>query len=144
MSYSLFAYGTLMTEEVMSLVIGRTSTHSPATLAGYRRGQLRGEVYPAIRPAPEHRVGGVLYTDLSPADIRQLDLFEGEMYQRQAIPVELADGRLASAETYVLRAEFYHQLTDNPWSLQEFMDQGRELFVADYAGVGRLRNGRNP
>lgn len=46
-----FVYGTLMAPEVVSLLIKRAPPFKPATLAGYTRHKIRGQVFPAIVPS---------------------------------------------------------------------------------------------
>ncbi len=134
----LFAYGTLMVKEIMALVAGGSLEATPARLHGYRRNLLRGQVYPGIRPDPQHRVDGVLYTGLTQNALHRLDLFEGDMYCRQSTRIELPDRQKVSAETYVLRPEHYACLSESSWDLDNFIRTGRDIFVAEYAGMAKI------
>jgi gamma-glutamylcyclotransferase (GGCT)/AIG2-like uncharacterized protein YtfP len=59
MTGAAFVYGTLMAEEVLKLLIKRVPANKPATLAGYSRHRVKGQVFPAIIPAtPQDRVQG--------------------------------------------------------------------------------------
>lgn len=52
-------YGTLMAEEVLKLLIRRVPPSKPATLSGYSRHRVKGQVFPAIIPATyQDRVTG--------------------------------------------------------------------------------------
>lgn len=96
---SLFCYGTLMAPEVMRTLLGRAvpgrSAHLvPSTRGGggYRRHPVRGRAYPglivhAAMAAPPVR--GVLFDDLSDADMRRLDRFEGVEYVKEACTVQV-------------------------------------------------------
>lgn len=54
-----FVYGTLMAEEVLKLLIRRVPPSKPATLTGYSRHRVKGQVFPAIIPAThQDRVTG--------------------------------------------------------------------------------------
>lgn len=54
-----FVYGTLMAEEVLKLLIRRVPSCKPATLSGYSRHRVKGQVFPAIMPAkPQDSVQG--------------------------------------------------------------------------------------
>jgi hypothetical protein len=56
-----FVYGTLMAEEVLKLLIRRVPPSKPATLSGYSRHRVKGQVFPAIIPAkPQDRVKGMV------------------------------------------------------------------------------------
>lgn len=46
-----FVYGTLMADEVVKLLIKRVPPSRPATLAGYSRFRVKGQVFPAIVPS---------------------------------------------------------------------------------------------
>lgn len=86
----VFAYGTLTSGLVRFVVTFRVQEARPAVLTGYRRENrdiLRGE---------SARVEGVVF-DVTPRELRRLDLYErlGERYER--IEVELADGTRAWA-----------------------------------------------
>lgn len=45
-----FVYGTLMADEVVKLLIARVPPSRPATLSGYTRYGIKGQVFPAIVP----------------------------------------------------------------------------------------------
>ena len=45
-----FVYGTLMADEVLRLLIHRVPRSKPATLSGYQRYRVKGQVFPAIVP----------------------------------------------------------------------------------------------
>lgn len=54
-----FVYGTLMADEVVKLLINRVPPSRPATLSGFRRYRVQGQLFPAIVPAsPEDTVSG--------------------------------------------------------------------------------------
>jgi gamma-glutamylcyclotransferase (GGCT)/AIG2-like uncharacterized protein YtfP len=135
----LFAYGTLICEDIMVAVSGRRVTGVRCWLRDYARGKIQGEVYPGIVARPGKVVEGVLYSDLPEAAWKRLDLFEGERYQRKAIQVELEDGDVREAQVYVLRPEFAHALSASPWSLEEFLRSGKEEFRRRYLGFEALK-----
>jgi gamma-glutamylcyclotransferase (GGCT)/AIG2-like uncharacterized protein YtfP len=51
MNGAAFVYGTLMADEVLKLLIKRVPSSQKATLAGYCRHRVKGQVFPAIVPA---------------------------------------------------------------------------------------------
>jgi gamma-glutamylcyclotransferase (GGCT)/AIG2-like uncharacterized protein YtfP len=141
MTAHLFAYGTLICEDIMFAVSGRRSTGVRCLLRDYERGKIQGEVYPGIVARTGKVVEGVLYSDVPEAAWERLDLFEGEMYQRKVIQVELEDGAVREAQAYVLRPEFEHALSASPWSLEEFLRSGKEGFQRRYLGFEALKKG---
>jgi gamma-glutamylcyclotransferase (GGCT)/AIG2-like uncharacterized protein YtfP len=138
---SLFAYGTLMCEDIMRDVAGCLPAHAPATLKGYRRWTVKGEQYPGLAPDPEGRVEGVLYRDVSASAWERLDRFEGEMYARRMVLVELDDGRTVDAEAYIVKPECAGRLEDSEWDLAEFLRNGKAAFRRGYKGYQSI-NGR--
>jgi gamma-glutamylcyclotransferase (GGCT)/AIG2-like uncharacterized protein YtfP len=142
MTAHLFAYGTLICEDIMFEVSGCRLTGVRGFLRDYGRGTIRGEVYPGIVAKPGKVVEGVLYSDVPEAAWERLDTFEGEMYQRRAIRVELEDGAVREAQAYVLRPEFEHTLSASPWSPEEFLRSGKARFEAQYLGFETLKKDR--
>ncbi len=135
----LFAYGTLMCDDIMAEIAG--SHHSPvfATLRGYRRMRVKGEHYPALVPDEEGHVDGVVYLDVSATAWDRLDRFEGEMYSRKIVEIELNDGHAVLSETYVARAEFMDYLVDAEWDFAEFLRKNKASFRRSYKGYRALK-----
>ena len=142
MSIHLFAYGTLMCEDIMHKVSACRPAHAPATLGNYRRCRVDGEVYPGVVAEQGGLVRGLVYFDVPAEAWARLDAFEGEMYCRSIVLLTGADvcGDEISleAETYVVRPEFVHRLLPVEWSLAEFLESGRQRFEAGYAGFEQL------
>lgn len=136
----LFAYGTLMCEEIMNEVSGRRLSHAPGTLAGYRRYSVRGEHYPGIVPEEGAHVHGVVYWDVPPAAWERLDRFEGDMYARQRVEIHLADGGTLSAMTYVVRPAFVDHLDPSEWDFEDFLRHGKASFQNHYTGYRSLES----
>lgn len=134
----LFAYGTLMSRDIMEKVAGCRPASVAATLAGYRRTLVRDEVYPGIAEDGRGEVAGILYCDLPAEAVRRLDAFEGEMYERRRVVVTVDGGSAGAAMTYVFRPEFRHLLTDVPWDYERFLASGRQRFESGYSGFDAL------
>ncbi|KAG2149077.1 uncharacterized protein EDB93DRAFT_1143515 [Suillus bovinus] len=100
---SAFFYGTLMHPEILKRVIGNDGSQlqmCPALLPDYTRHQVKNEDYPGILPYSQSRVmfdhdlnpdeksvRGSLVTGLSDEDVKLLDVFEGDQYTRELVPV---------------------------------------------------------
>ena len=140
MKRNLFAYGTLMCEDILGTVAGCAPASVAAVLVDHRRLRVRGEHYPGLIRQPGGRVEGVMYRSLEPAAWVRLDRFEGEMYERLAVTVEAADGTLVEADTYLIRPESAHRLEPVEWDFEIFLAQGKEGFVSDYAGYEAVRS----
>jgi len=98
MSSGVFVYGTLMSPEVLYRVVPHLPTQlvhiQKAKLKGYKRYKVQGQVYPAILPNnPMDQVEGLLVTvqdmDATEDMLACLDAYEGDMYERKKVVVEL-------------------------------------------------------
>ena len=158
---ALFAYGTLLFPPVLHAVVGRVPRSIAATLDGFARRRVAGELFPAIVEAPGERVAGVLYLTLDDRAWRRLDAFEGDLYERRsvvvtpasrflpsdleapgagegvAIPVrgdERDERRAVSALTYVVRRDVRHRLSAELWDPEVFARDQLAAFAARLAG----------
>jgi gamma-glutamylcyclotransferase (GGCT)/AIG2-like uncharacterized protein YtfP len=134
----LFAYGTLMCVDIMREVAGCDLSDLQGTLRGYRRRAVKGEHYPAVVLDEQSSVEGVIYLDVPESAWRRLDAFEGEMYARQAVAVELRDGTPMLAGTYVLKPAFLNRLGPSDWDLTTFLRDGKASFQRNYRGYRSL------
>ena len=123
-----------MWADIMESVCGCAHVQLGARLADHARHPLRGQDYPGMQPAPGASVSGQLYLDVGEAAIARLDAFEGEQYQRTAVTVQLADGRVLGAWTYLFKPEFSQQLEAGDWDVARFEREGKARFIAEYGG----------
>ena len=130
----LFAYGTLMCAEIMAEVSGKRLPSTPAVLAGYHRFLVRGEQYPGVVDDPVGTVSGLVYHDIDAIGWQRLDRFEGEMYERRPVTVQLASADLALVDCYLVRPAFFHRLTTTEWDYATFLRSGNTLFRSQYLG----------
>ena len=136
-----FTYGSLMWAAIMARVGGREFAGEPASLAGYARRPVRGQDYPGLQAAVGGVVEGRLYRDVDAAAWARLDAFEGEEYERVAVQVTLADGSSLPAFVFRFRAEFAGRLLPGDWDVAAFEREGRQRFVARYAGFDLIGPG---
>lgn len=64
-------------------------TFRPGLLLEHRRHRVKRADYPAVRPCTASSVRGTLVDGLTDVDLRRLDIFEGQEYQRQDVRVKL-------------------------------------------------------
>lgn len=129
---AVFAYGTLVFDDVMEAVTGRRFQGAPASLAGYARRRIVERSYPGIFPDPTGRTPGRLFVGVDAASLRALDVFEGDLYDRLRLPVSPeAGGGPVHAWTYVVAERFRHRLSEHTWDPDEFMLEHGEAFIAD-------------
>lgn len=134
----LFAYGTLMCSQIMGEVSGMVPSHRVAVIKGYSRRTVKGECYPALVEEEGAHVTGVLYSGISALAWNRIDRFEGPMYARRLVTVELSGGSLTNACTYVFRPEFSRMLGEKGWDYKSFVQWGLPRFRRHYSGYGNL------
>nr|WP_067298696.1 gamma-glutamylcyclotransferase family protein [Marinobacterium profundum] len=126
----LFTYGTLMVPEVIETVIGRPAGESlSATLKEYVCYQVRGKAFPAIVPDSGQQTLGRLYQAIDQDALERLDFYEGSLYLRCQVKVQMPDGTKLDAWTYVFTPEACVQLTDQPWQLDYFVERQLTQFL---------------
>ena len=103
-----------------------------ARLYGYKRRKIRGEIYPTVLPGTSRdHVDGIIYLDVSKSDVKNLDTFEGEYYQKEMAECGLTDGGIISAWVYVLKERYRNLVEDEPWDPVWFSEDGIHEFLAD-------------
>ena len=138
---NLFAYGTLMCEEIMEDVSGcRLPPPMPGILKGYSRWSVRGEPYPALIRDEKNLVEGVVYRNVPDSAWDRLDAFEGEMYERRLVRIDLDGATTLLAMTYVVRPEFLDHLEKSGWDFAQFLRSGKAGFQNDYKGYRSLQS----
>ncbi|MBE0582221.1 MAG: gamma-glutamylcyclotransferase, partial [Desulfofustis sp.] len=134
---------SLMYQEVWTRVVRGHYQCRPATLPGYRRRAVRGEVYPvALRALPENRIDGMVYIDVDPDDIDRLDIFEGKYYRRRIEEVSISSGTTIKAGVFVLRPDYHHIAADDDWDAEQFQRTGLPRFLGSYLGFGAVGSDR--
>jgi gamma-glutamylcyclotransferase (GGCT)/AIG2-like uncharacterized protein YtfP len=126
---ALFCYGSLQLPQVMGAVVGRRCAALPARVAGYAVRRLRQAVYPGLIPSPGAQARGVLYHDVTAAELGRLDRFEGEQYRRTLVEALPDSGGRVAAWVYLLHPSQRRQVLDVPWSLEEFVAKDLEQFM---------------
>ena len=124
--YRLFAYGSLMFDDVLLSLIDRVPSKAPATVVGWQRTALPNAVYPGLLPGAAS-TRGVLIDDLSHMEWMLLDAFEDPAYTLE--PVTLTDGQLGWA--YVVK-----QVTDTnivAWDESVFLERDLPKYLKQCA-----------
>ena len=130
-----------MADEVLIGLLNRAPKRRAAILRGYVRGTVRGENYPGIMPSPSdpqgHKVEGLLIEDLSSRELRALDFYEDDDYERVEVTVEATTMEAAAvvekrAMVYLFAAARRAEIDlERPWSLQAFRAERLNAFVRE-------------
>ena len=135
---NLFAYGTLMDPEIMAQVSGAAFQSQKATLFQYDRKTVWGEVYPAIIKRNGGAVEGIIYFDISEETFDRIDKFEGPLYVRKKVMATCDNGESVGTFTYVISPTAVHQLSDDDWSYEYFLENDKQLFQSSHPGYHKL------
>lgn len=120
-----------MFARLFAAVCGEVRTARPAHLGGYARYRVRGEPYPGLVPQPGSHTRGVLYENLTGADWRRLDAFEGLFYKRRHVVVVLSGGARVGAWTYLIAEEHRRILDTTRWSASAFARRHLATYLTD-------------
>jgi len=135
-----FTYGSLMCEDIMAHVCGAAVQGEAAVLAEHSCHPVRDEDYPGMVPAPGRQVRGILYRDLPATAWPRLDAFEGKMYARCRVSVQIGNGEeRVEAWTYLFLPEYRPLLLHGDWDYQRFLAEGKARFSRSYLGFGYLK-----
>lgn len=85
----LFCYGTLELVDTMRVLIGTVPPSHQATLSGYARFRIKGKHYPGIVAQQGTNVIGTLYAKVTQTQLKRLDRYEGPMYRRCRVMVNV-------------------------------------------------------
>lgn len=127
MASHVFTYGSLMFAPVWQQVVCGSYCSQAASLSSHRRYALADDTYPGMVEETTASVDGLVYFDVSDADVVRLDDFEGAEYRRLAVTLTLDDGQALQAQTYLFMA--VHRLSAAPWNPDAF---ALERFMASY------------
>jgi len=128
----IFTYGSLMFEPVWRKLVKGDYPATKGVLLNYARRCVKAEDYPVIFKANEN-VKGVVYYDVNDEDMKTLDDFEGEFYERITVDIRTHTDTI-QAEVYVLKEVYFSIIDDKPWSEDTFAIEGIKRFLANYKG----------
>ena len=98
----LFCYGTLQIPEVIKAVTGRTHVGVTARLFDYAIYRVKNAGYPGVIYSPDKETTGVLYSGVTEKELKILDLFEGDLYERICLDAIGHNGNNQRAWVYVV------------------------------------------
>lgn len=136
---NLFAYGTLMCDDIMQAVCTHAFVAGErALLLDYSRHAVIDQPFPALIESSGEQLWGVLYRQVPEDGWLRLDQFEGTNYARRAVRVQLASGDKVEAEVYVVIESYLGQVSAEPWDYEQFLEKGRQQFESGYTGYKAL------
>ena len=122
MQNPLFCYGTLMVPEIINRVVQRSVQPGiPAELENFGCFKVRQQSFPGIRPTNGKTTRGMLYQELTTADIEHLDRYEGYLYSRERVRVSTSTND-HTVWCYLIKPEYYPELLQEMWDYQHFLN----------------------
>jgi hypothetical protein len=138
----LFVYGILQDPALLTLVLGRALDPRnvlTAVAPGHRAVCLPGRTYPGLRQTPGAAASGQLLLGLSRFELQLLDVFEGDEYRRDMLPV-IVDGELHRAAAYLPLAALPAAAPE--WSLPCWQQRHRQPMLTTERKVAGARRTR--
>lgn len=118
-----------MFDEVWQCLVDRRPQNIPARLNGYGRVYIQNQVYPGLKADASSEVEGLLLLDLNDGEIRVLDEFEGDEYERSPVDLTVEDGGQFTAYAYLVRPDCQQVLTDADWHPDTFYTKHLNEFI---------------
>lgn len=113
---NLFAYGTLMIEEVFQRLSNSPTQKSSGYIVGYECRQLKRKKYPGLIIG-KGIVNGLLYYHLPDQALKNFDQYEGEEYKREMVSVNIESNKKIEAWCYFYKEEYRENILNEIWSL---------------------------
>lgn len=140
----VFTYGTLEIPEVMEAVTGRSWAFAEAWAKGFAKFFLTGRMYPGMTALQGSTCSGRVYYHIDRQTLEILDAFEDEVYTRERIEVEVAEGRSLEADAYLILPHDRDCLTSTPWQPNEFKSRHLVRYLEACKTFHREVSGRPP
>ena len=121
---NLFAYGTLMIEDIFLSITGQNFKSSTGIINNYICCQVKNKNYPGLISG-EGKVSGIIYYNLPPEIISKLDTYEGQEYHRQKVSVNTTESKQITAWCYLYKTELKTNLLNTSWSLAWYHQNNR-------------------
>ncbi|GJR45920.1 AIG2-like protein D [Tanacetum coccineum] len=126
---TVFVYGSLLSDDVVRVLLNRIPRTAPAILNGYHRFSIKGRVYPAIIPVENKKVTGRVLSGLSAMELDILDTYEAEEYDKRTVDVSLLD----TSEVIQAYAYVWGNSTDpdlyGDWDFEDFKESKLKAYV---------------
>lgn len=157
MAVALFVYGTLMSPQVLKVLLGRVPPlMEPAILKGrFRRHPVLEQVYPGLI-VPYNDEGssgisttrGMLLQEIKPHELQVLDWFEGDDYEKHTVEVQTLSDVSCQAQVYLWCRPRGELDLQSEWNFSDFEERYLEWYLTnvvrpcreelDILGIGKV------
>ena len=127
---TVFVYGTLSFDEIISALLGRKARGAPAKIYGYKIVRITGKRYPGLIKSSNKKssVEGMVHSDVSSEELKLLNTFEDDFYKLESEIVVCENGKTVTALTYIVPKENLNFASSEEWDRGGF----RRKHLADY------------
>lgn len=136
-----FFYGTLLDDDVVRAVLGRSlESLKPiaARLDGYSRRCVEGATYPAAIPMEDDFIDGIIARDLTEREEAILAAYEGEEYGLTRVQVTDRNQNIIDANVFVPGESI--RPSNKHWDFDDWVRDHKETFLAETLPVMTSRN----
>jgi gamma-glutamylcyclotransferase (GGCT)/AIG2-like uncharacterized protein YtfP len=140
----VFSYGTLMSESVLEVVLGRVPAWTEGRVSGYARVPLCGRCYPGAVPRDGGVIIGRVLRGVSSHELARLDRFEGDEYCPVVETVRLDSGDTVRARLWAL-SDLNDVVPDSDWSFDRFVKVDQAWYLTsckEWADQDDRNNGK--
>lgn len=128
----LFVYGTLMHDGIFRQVTGAALPSLPAIAPGHMVRSLIGHIYPVMIKAHDGQSAcGRIIRHVSPSQLKALDDYEDDFYDREIIRVLDGNQQVHHAWAYILppQSALSVGVASAPWSWPDFVENHLDSFL---------------
>ncbi|CAH8385112.1 unnamed protein product [Eruca vesicaria subsp. sativa] len=133
--HNVFVYGSFQEPSVNSVMLDRTPEIISVTLPGFKRLRLKGRLYPCIVPSEAGEVHGKVLMGLTDEELNNLDVVEGNEYERVTVGVVREDNsEKMSVKTYIWINKEDPDL-DGEWDFEEWKRLHMKEFIETFKEI---------
>lgn len=122
---NLFVYGTLLNDEVMQALVGKTFQTKPAALGGYLVSCLADRAAPGMVASDGAIARGQLVLDVDDISLQMITEWEGSDYTATSVTVKLEDGNSVKCLTFVWNGS----VLEEPWDNLRFREEALAWYL---------------
>ncbi|CAN6849349.1 hypothetical protein HID58_049301 [Brassica napus] len=113
-SHNVFVYGSFQEPAVVGFILECTPVIVSAQLHGFHRYRLKGRLHPCIAPFETGVINGKVLTGLTDAQLENLDMIEGDEYERKTVEVVLTEWKRLHMEKFIEASKKFIEWKKNP------------------------------
>ena len=124
-----------MFDEVWKRLVKSRHVKLEARLPGYKKLDVKGELYPGLVKSKNSCVDGIVYLKIKNKDLLLLDKYEGKYYQRTPVLVCIRGSETIRADVYVFKKKYKNLLAKSEWDADKFRTKNLYRFLSTYPAL---------